>query len=271
MAHRPDPEQRTIIIAHRGASGTCPENTLAAIQRAIEIGSDAVEQDVRRTKDGAIVLMHDATVYRTTDFRQRLGGRGRRSPGRHPSSRVSDLTLPEVKALDAGSWKSPGFAGERVPTLEEALERLRERALGIIEIKDEGIAADVAEVIRKTRMERGVSVISFSDRAIRDARERIPTLRTGLLVSDVVRPSGRLRAREHARRAADAGAGILVALWRLATRPYIDELRARGFPIWVWTVNDPRTMKRLAAAGVDGIATDRPERLREVLRARQRP
>ncbi len=108
-----------IAVGHRGTVHLAPENTLAAFRKAIELGLDLIEIDVRETRDGHLVIMHDATVDRTTD------GKGR----------VSDLTLEEIKRLDAGSWFSPKFAGERVPTLDEALSVMEGRALPDIDFK----------------------------------------------------------------------------------------------------------------------------------------
>ena len=103
-------------IAHRGASSEAPENTLAAVRRAVQLGADMVEVDVQRTCDGVLVLMHDATLTRTTDAADVL-------PDRAPWS-VADLAYAEVRRLDAGRWMSPRFAGERVPTLVEVLRLL---------------------------------------------------------------------------------------------------------------------------------------------------
>src|SRR5688500_13615694 len=98
-----------LAIAHRGARARAPENTLAAVREAAALGADAVEVDVQRTRDGALVLVHDATLSRTTDAASRL-------PRRGPWS-VGSMTLREIRRLDAGSWKAPEYAGQRVPTL----------------------------------------------------------------------------------------------------------------------------------------------------------
>ncbi len=108
-----------MVVAHRGASRHAPENTLAAFRKAIELGADLIEFDVRQTRDGHLVVMHDDTVDRTTD------GRGR----------VSQMTLEEIRKLDAGSWFGPQFKGERVPTLDEALETIKGGALPDIDFK----------------------------------------------------------------------------------------------------------------------------------------
>ena len=115
------------VIAHRGDSAAAPENTLAAIHQAIEVGADAVEFDVRCTKEREVVLMHDATVDRTTNG----------------SGAVSEMTVTQIAALDAGAHKGEAYAGEPVPLLRDALAVLKGRATAVIEVKDEGIAAEV--------------------------------------------------------------------------------------------------------------------------------
>lgn len=110
-----------MVIAHRGFSGQAPENTLASFQKAVELGSDMIELDVRFSKDGQVVVIHDDTIDRTTN------GRGK----------VADYTLKELKQFDAGSWFAPQFSGERIPTLKEVLELVKGKVLVNIEIKDE--------------------------------------------------------------------------------------------------------------------------------------
>src|SRR5512143_1091036 len=113
------PRSQPLVIAHRGSAAYAPENTLAAFQLAAEQGADAIELDVDLTRDGHMVIMHDATIDRTTD------GHGR----------VGDLTLEELRRVDAGAWKDAAFQGERVPLLEEVFEAVGQRLLINVEIK----------------------------------------------------------------------------------------------------------------------------------------
>ena len=133
-------QERTRVIAHRGFSGAAPENTLAAVRAAIEVGADMVEIDVTLTSDGHIVVIHDETLDRTTTG----------------SGRVSDFTLTELQRLDAGGWFAPRFAGERIPTLDQVLDEIEGRILLNVEIKSEaverGIVTKVASAIRKRGM-----------------------------------------------------------------------------------------------------------------------
>ncbi|MEC8895220.1 MAG: glycerophosphodiester phosphodiesterase family protein, partial [Planctomycetota bacterium] len=203
------------VIAHRGASVDAPENTLVAIKLGIEQGSDGVEFDVYRTSDGQVALMHDKDVLRTTNFKEVF------TDGR--SAKVTELSLAQLRRLDAGSWHSAAYAGEKVPTLEEALELLRGRSTPVIEIKPEDIGQDVAMIVQKLGIEKEVFVQSFSPRAIREFHEVLPGVTTGYLTGNKVSDDSIARAREHRRIAAEAGASVVVCNYKLADRAYIDE------------------------------------------------
>ncbi|MEC7921909.1 MAG: glycerophosphodiester phosphodiesterase family protein [Planctomycetota bacterium] len=238
------------VIAHRGASVDAPENTLVAIKLGIEQGSDGVEFDVYRTSDGQVALMHDKDVLRTTNFKEVF------TDGR--SSKVTELSLAQLRRLDAGSWHSAAYAGEKVPTLEEALELLRGRSTPVIEIKPEDIGQDVAMIVQKLGIEKEVFVQSFSPRAIREFHEVLPGVTTGYLTGNKVSDDSIARAREHRRIAAEAGASVVVCNYKLADRAYIDELHGSGFIVWVYTVDDEAVMRSLMESGIDGIITNVP-------------
>ena len=159
----------TRVIAHRGFSGAAPENTLAAFEKAIEVGADMFELDVLLSRDGRVVVIHDDTLDRTTD------GEGK----------VAAFTLAELKKLDAGSWFSAEFAGERIPTLEEALRLAKGCILVNVEIKTEavgrGVVAKALEVIDELDMKDNVVISSFDPTALAKARELHPGIRTASL------------------------------------------------------------------------------------------
>ena len=238
------------IIAHRGASIDAPENTLAAIKLGIEQGSDGVEFDVYRTSDGQLALMHDRDVLRTTNFKEVF------TDGR--SAKVTELSLAQLRRLDAGSWHSAAYAGEKVPTFEETLELLRGRSTPVIEIKPENIGQDVAMIVQKLGIEKEVFVQSFSPRAIREFHEVLPGVTTGYLTGNKISDDSIARAREHRRIAAEAGASVVVCNYRLADRAYIEELHSSGFIVWVYTVDDEGIMRSLMESGIDGIITNVP-------------
>ena len=238
------------VIAHRGASVDAPENTLAAIKLGIEQGSDGVEFDVYRTSNGQLALMHDKDVLRTTNFKEVF------TDGQ--SAKVAELSLAQLRRLDAGSWHSAAYAGEKVPTLEEALELLRGRSTPVIEIKPEDIGQDVAMIVQKLGIEKEVFVQSFSPRAIREFHEVLPGVTTGYLTGNKVSDDSIARAREHRRIAAEAGASVVVCNYKLADQAYIEELHSSGFIVWVYTVDDEGIMRSLMESGIDGIITNVP-------------
>ena len=149
-----------IIVAHRGFSAEAPENTLVAFQRAVDVGATVAECDVRRTRDGHIVLLHDETLDRTTDG----------------SGPVAERTFAEVRGLDAGSWKSSEYAGESVPTLGETLGATAGKLLLIVEIKAEGITEAVLDILRDRPQDSEVAIVSFSYETCRESRHLAPEI-----------------------------------------------------------------------------------------------
>lgn len=152
-------------IAHRGASGYAPENTHAAFARAISMGADAIETDIRMSHDGELVLIHDATVTRTTD-------------GNGP---VADHSLDELRALDAGGWFAPAFAGEHVPTLDELIESFGPRVPLVLEIKEPEATAPTVSAIRKAGVGSSAQVTSFLWPVLLEAGRLAPELTLGFL------------------------------------------------------------------------------------------
>lgn len=242
----PPAPARPHIIAHRGASAAAPENTLAAFRRALAISVDAVELDVHLSSDGEPVVIHDPSLGRTTEG----------------SGLVKDLTVAALRRLDAGRWFGEQFAGERIPTLAEALEILRTMRV-IIEIKNgpiyyPHIAGCVATVIRAAG-HRSITVSSFDHHALLQIRAASPEIETAALFS--ARPVDAVRL------ARDAQAQCLHPHWAFATPDLIDAAHAAGLRVEVWTVDDPADMAEMARRKVDGIMTNAPDRLREVLAA----
>jgi len=275
---------RQLVIAHRGARSLAPENTFAAAQAARSLGADLWEFDVEATRDGELVLLHDETLGRTTDATSRF-------PDRSPW-RAADFTLDEIRTLDAGSWFLKGdpfgtvaagkvpeawmkqFPGQRIPTLREALAWTRDAGLGAdVELKGNGASAgrgpqtveETVALIREVRLVGRVFVSSFD-------RELLPHLKTmapaiaGTLLSHALPEDS--RAVLKAVRADGAALSL----------PTFDQeaaalLAAEGYRVYVWTVNGPEDLARLARNPVvNGVITDWPQRLLEILgRGRRRP
>jgi glycerophosphoryl diester phosphodiesterase len=227
-----------LIIAHRGASGTRPENTLCAFRRAEALGAHMIELDVQLTRDGEVVVVHDWTLARTTS------GRGR----------IASRTLEELRRLDAGSWFAPDYAGERIPTLREVLDAV---SLPInVELKalgDDGLEARALEVVQAAGAEARVVFSSFAAESLvrlrgRSASAAIAVLWSRRQLAASLRLAGRVGATAlHIRKDAAATAGVADAA-------------ARGLAVRAWTVNEPGEFAVLAAAGVSGVFTDFPER-----------
>jgi glycerophosphoryl diester phosphodiesterase len=228
-------------IAHRGASGSFPENTLAAFRAAIEAGAEMCELDVQLTRDGAIVVIHDDTVDRTT------GGIGA----------VAMMTLAEMKRLDAGAKFSDRFAGERIPTLEEVFDLVEGRCALNIEIKSEGLETKVTELICTRNAFGWTLVSSFDWAALARIRHIAPEIRVGLLAS---RWPARLIGAATEMKAAAINPRV-----DIVTEDLCIAAHGREMSVYAWTVDEPAEMRRLIAYGVDGIMTNWPERLGEVL------
>ncbi len=242
-------------IAHRGASRIAPENTLAAFEKALEIGADGIELDVRLCADGVPVVIHDATVDATTN------GTGR----------VDAMKLAQLKRLDTGSSFDPAFAGERIPTLAEVLEALGHKLLLNIELKgrgltNRGLERAVVDLIEQHALEEHVLLSSFSPLALRRVQQIAPRIPTGLIHT---RPAWPCFAWLPSLRLAS----LIIPRPNAALHPrhtllderYVGRARARNVRIHVWTVDQPTEMRRLITLGVDGIITNVPDVLRHVL------
>jgi len=241
---------RPLVVAHRGFSWVAPENTLAAYRLAIEAGADMAECDVYVTKDDIPVLMHDRTLERTTGTKGRL----------------RDMTLAEVRRLDAGRWKGPQFAGEPVPTLVEALELTKGKLRFIIEIKEEEISPQVVKAIRQTDIEpQDLMIFSFYYKTVEEIARIEPRLPTTWLVDNPgVDEAGwrAVMARALEIRASAVGTSVVHV-----DPGFVRLARESGLGVFVWTVNDPQDVRYLLRIGVDGIISDRPDMVLEEIRA----
>jgi len=238
------------IIAHRGASSEAPENTITAYRTALAIGVHGVELDVNLSSDGEPMVIHDHVLDRTTDGHGPVGAR----------------TLGELRQLDAGLWFGEAFAGERLPTLAEALDVLRAVRV-IVEIKaglgrTPGIAARVAAVIRAST-HPNVTVSSFDHPLLVEVTAALPELDIAVLYT--ARPIHALRL------AQDAGARTLQPYWFWLTPDVVTSAHAAGLRVETWVVDEPADQSRVIAIGVDAIMTNYPRRLRETFAALQLP
>ena len=239
-----DQDKPVLIIAHRGASAGAPENTLAAVQKALEDGADWVEIDVQESAEGSVWVFHDS------DFK-RMGG---------SAKPIWDMQDAEIAAMDVGSWKAPRFSRERPPRLQEVLSLCKDRAGVLIELKYYGhnqhLEERVVQIVEAAGMSDQVMIMSLSHQGIRTMRELRPEWKVGLLSSIALGNVTRLKL------------DFLGTNARTTSRKLIREADRRGMDVFVWTVNQPIDMSRMLGRGVDGLITDHPGLAREVLRQR---
>ncbi|MBI3405568.1 MAG: glycerophosphodiester phosphodiesterase [Acidobacteria bacterium] len=233
------------IIAHRGASGYAPENTMAAFRRAVNMGVSFIETDLQLTRDARLVAMHDPTLDRTTNAQ----------------GPVKEYTLAELHNLDAGSWFDKKFAGERIPTLEDIVTFARETdVVFYLEVKANdtwGVEHSLVAALRRLNEVAHAAVISFDLNALSNVRKLDPTLISGFLfdkpresaIADVLRNGVRQIAPHH----------------KLLTKKLVSDAQAAYLQVITWTVNEPNEMHTALSTGVNGVMTDYPDRLLKVL------
>lgn len=223
-----------LTVGHRGLMGVEPENTLRSFVRADREGLDVIELDLHLSKDGALVVMHDADVSRTTDG----------------SGPISDFTLAGLRELDAGE-------GERIPVFEEVVQAVRAPIQA--EIKDRAAARVLAGVITELGLHDRITVISFHDEALREIRDHLPEMPV-VLVAGRSSPTAPERARE-------LGAGMVSLELRWLDADTVERCRAAGIKVISWTVNTDEELARARELGLDGVVTDQPEIFQAVSRA----
>lgn len=234
---------RPVIFAHRGASAHAPENTIAAFELALAQEADAIELDVKLSADGYVIVHHDATVDRTTN------GKGR----------VKDLSLAELKKLDAGSFFSEKYQGEKIPTLEEVFDAVGKRTFINVELTNYNTPRDhlvetVCMLVKKHQMQKRIIFSSFFASNLSKARHFLPDVPRGLLalggwMGIWARSFGFVFGKYQA----------LHPYLRDTTQQQVSRVHRLNRRIHVWTVNKSEDMRRLFHWGVDGIFTDDPQ------------
>jgi glycerophosphoryl diester phosphodiesterase len=238
------------VTGHRGAKGHAPENTMAGLRKAVELGARWIEFDVKLTADNELVLFHDDKVNRTTD------GKGT----------VAGMTLTELRKLDAGRWYSPDFTGEPVPTLADAMDYLAATGIGAnVEVKAcAGREAETGAAVARALAARWFGgpipmlISSFSADSLTAARQAAPKIPRGFL-SLKYRNDWAARMRE-------LGCATFHVLDRRLTRARVGAIREAGYRAQAFTVNDPRRARELLSWGVESIITDYPDRILAAIR-----
>jgi glycerophosphoryl diester phosphodiesterase len=231
-----------LVIAHRGSSAYAPENTIASFELAVRQGADAIELDAMLCAGGEIVVIHDSTLERTTG---------------HPG-RVADLTLADLRSLDAGAWFDPSFAGARIPTLDEVLETVGRELLTNIEIKNystpfDNLAEKIALCVSRHNLKDRVIFSSFNPLNFRAIKRHMPEAPVGYLTEKGFARPWLERALRWA-----FPFDTLHPHFSDASPQYIKRAHHARTPVLVYTVNEAQSMQALFQAGVDGIITDDP-------------
>lgn len=245
------------FISHRGESADAPENTLAAFNLAWKRKVPAIELDVHVSKDGRLVCIHDGDLKRTT---------GTAGP-------VKEALLADIQKLDAGAWKHADFAGEKLPTLEEALATIPEGGRCFIELKTgpEAVPPLVAAVEASGKQPEQLAVISFDAAALAETKRRLPSLKTYFLAKfkqDEKSGAWSPTAEELVAKAQALKAdGLDLDARGPLDAAFVAKIRAAKLGFYVWTVDDPKLARRMAALGVDGITTNKAAWLAERLAA----
>lgn len=215
-----------MLMGHRGAAALEPENTLLSINRALEIGANAVEIDVHLTRDRELAVIHDSTLDRTTN-------------GTGP---VSSCTLSEIKKFDAGK-------GERIPSLQEVIDLVRGRGRLIVELKEEGTEQGVVELIRKNGLYDSAYVISFWHMLVKRVKEMDSRIKTGVLL---------VGCPVNACLAKSASADALVMNYAFVNRELVETAHREGVKVFIWNIDRPDLLKPYADMQVDGIGSNDP-------------
>ncbi|HHZ13949.1 MAG: glycerophosphodiester phosphodiesterase [Caldicoprobacterales bacterium] len=231
-----------LIIAHRGASGYAPENTMAAFEKALEMGAEGIELDVHLTADGEIVVIHDHTIDRTSDGKGVVGA----------------LTLEEIRKYDFGAWFDPKFKGQRIPTLGEVFELLEDwDGLLNIEVKSgpilyPGIEEKLVDMVKSWNFRGRIIFSSFNHYSLRDIKALDPSMEIGLLyMAGLVEPW---------KYAKDLNAQALHPLYYNVVPELVAGCKENGIKLNPFTIDEEKEMEMIMRAGVDGIITDYPDR-----------
>lgn len=246
------------VIAHRGESHDAPENTMAAFQLAWDRGVKAIELDVHLTKDGALIVSHDADTERTTGTKKI----------------IKQSTLTDLRTLDAGLWKGEKWKGEKLPTLDEALATIPKGARCFIEIKigAESMPALVESVRKSGKSPEQLAIISFKDDSIAEAKRQMPHIQAYYLSSfrqDKETKVWTPTAEELIAKAKALGAdGLDLAEKGPIDADFVRKVKAAGLGMYVWTVDDLDRARDFVKMGVDGITTNRAAWLESHLNSR---
>jgi glycerophosphoryl diester phosphodiesterase len=240
--------RRVLVIAHRGDSKAAPENTLPAFRSAVRVGADLIELDYYHSRDGVPVVFHDKELDRTSDAVRRWGRR--KIP-------LVSKSFAELRTLDAGSWFDPKFAGTKIPTLVESINVIQAGSVTLIERKG-GDAKTCVALLEKHRWTERLVVQAFDWNYLAACHRLAPKLVLGALGSKEL-TAAKLDQIEK------CGASVVGWNHKDLRKSDIAEIHRRGLKVWVYTVDDPKVAQRLIVAGVDGIISNVPGKMKKLV------
>ncbi|WP_261305695.1 glycerophosphodiester phosphodiesterase [Paenibacillus andongensis] len=233
------------VTAHRGSSAITPENTLRSFRQAIIDRAGIAELDVQETADGVVMVMHDDNAFRTTGINKNMW----------------EVTSSELMEASAGSWFSPEFQNERVPTLEEVLRLAKDHIKLNIEMKNNGhgklLAEKTVDLIQSHGFEKECTVTSFDDKLLHTVKKLNPLIKTGLIVGQKTENIESIMK--------NSDFDVISVAYPLVTESFMKLAETHQKKVYVWTVNQPTIMKQMLALGVSSIITDHPDQLVEIM------
>lgn len=236
-------KKNILVIAHRGASGYAPENTLASMKKAIEMKADMSELDVQETADGKMIILHDGSLKRTTGV----------------DKNIWETNYADLKGLDAGSWFSEEYKGESIPTLQEVIDLVKGKMKLNIELKtnkhEKKLAERTLKIVEDNNFLDQVVFTSFKFAEADKVKELNPKAKVGYLFSKLPKDVDVFTA----------NIDVLSAKYKLVDAEFVKKAKANGKEVVVWTVNKPEDMKRMIELGVDAIITNYPDILRKII------
>ncbi|MFS0879225.1 glycerophosphodiester phosphodiesterase [Metabacillus niabensis] len=231
-----------LVVAHRGAAGYAPENTMAAFRKAVELKADFIELDIQMSKDGELVVIHDPTVDRTTN------GVGE----------IRNLTYNEIKQLDAGKWFHKNFSGEKVPTLQEVLTEFSGKISFLIEIKNPNLYPEIVEkltnILSEKQQTNDIIVQSFDFELLEKVHQQLPTLKLGLLVKYRIHGISNVQLKDWSKLVQYINPNKA-----LITKNLVKRIHSYKMRVMPYTVRDKKSIKGLLDSKIDGVITDFPD------------
>ena len=233
----------SVVTAHRGASGSAPENTMIAMKKALETGAGYAELDVQETSDGELILLHDNTLERTSGI----------------AWNIWETPYDSLLKIEVGAWFAPEFANEPVPKLADVMDAVKGKMKLNIELKMNGhqkeLTEKVVDLIHEKQFENNCVITSFDLDAVKKVRHLDRNLKIGYIFSKYPENEDVFTA----------DVDILSVKYKLVNEEFMKKARAHGKEVFVWTVNDPELMKQYLKQGVTSIITNYPEKLIELL------